>query len=52
MFGDIGDGNGEHTLELSEKHKKYIETYKKYGTDIIVILISGRPLVVTDEVAV
>ena len=52
MFGDIGDGNGVHTLGLSEIHKKYIDTYKNYGIDVIVVLISGRPLVVTNEIAV
>lgn len=49
-FGDIRDGNGTYKLSLSEKHKSYIENYSNKGIDVIVILISGRPLVVTTEI--
>jgi len=50
MFGDIGDGHGTHKLNLSEAHQKYISTYTEMGVKTIVILVSGRPLVVTDEI--
>jgi beta-glucosidase len=50
LFGDIGDGNGTHKLTLSEAHQKYIDTYTEMGVKTIVVLISGRPLVVTDQI--
>ena len=50
VFGDIGDGNGQYKLGLSEKHKNYIKTYANKGVAVIVVLISGRPLVVTNEI--
>ncbi|MBT8318008.1 MAG: glycosyl hydrolase family 3 [Lutibacter sp.] len=50
VFGDIGDGNGTYKLSLSEKHKSYIQNYSNKGIDVIVVLISGRPLVVTPEI--
>lgn len=50
VFGDIGDGNGQYKLGLSEKHKNYIKAYANKGIDVIVVLISGRPLVVTNEI--
>ncbi len=50
FFGDIGDGNGAYKLTLSEDHQKYIDAYAHGKTQLIVILISGRPLVVTDQI--
>jgi beta-glucosidase len=49
-LGDIGDGKGIHKLSLSKKHQNYINTYTDAGVKTIVILISGRPLVVTDQI--
>lgn len=49
FMGDIGDGNGQHKLTLSTEHQKYMEAYANKGAAIIVVLISGRPLVVTDQ---
>lgn len=48
--GDIGDGTGYHKLTLNKKHQQYISSYSQKGIDVIVILISGRPLVVTDQI--
>lgn len=50
FMGDIGDGNGKYKLTLSEEHVEYINKYKKIVPEIVVILISGRPLVVTDQI--
>jgi beta-glucosidase len=50
FMGDIGDGEGAHQLTLSEKHQKYIDTYADNGSKIIVILISGRPIVATTQI--
>ena len=50
FFGDIGHESNQLTLELTEAHKNYIKTYKENGVKTIVVLVSGRPLVVTDEI--
>lgn len=50
FFGDIGDERGTCSLTLTEKHKKYINAYSKEATKTVVILISGRPLVVTNDI--
>jgi beta-glucosidase len=50
FFGDIGDGTGTYQLTLSETHQKYINTYTNKGTKVIVVMISGRPLVVTNQI--
>ncbi|MDZ7613362.1 MAG: glycoside hydrolase family 3 N-terminal domain-containing protein [Flavobacteriaceae bacterium] len=50
FFGDIGDGEGTHQLTLTKAHQKYIDAYANTGAQIVVVLISGRPLVVTDEI--
>lgn len=49
FFGDI-NGETSFKLTLSETHQKYIKTYKEKGVKIITILISGRPLVLTEEI--
>lgn len=48
--GDIGDGNGWYKLTLRENHQNYIKAYAGKGPAIVVVLISGRPLVVTKEI--
>jgi len=50
MFGDIGGENGNYGLELTEMHQKYIKTYADLGVPVIVVLVSGRPLVVTNQI--
>ena len=50
VYGDIGDGNGKYTLNLSEQHQNYIKAYANKGIEVIVVLISGRPMVVTNEI--
>lgn len=50
MFGDIGDSNESLKLTLSEAHQKYINTYTEMGVKTIVVLVSGRPLVTTDQI--
>ena len=49
FFGDIGDGTGEFTLDLKKEHKDYIDSYVDIGIPTVVILISGRPMIITDE---
>ena len=50
MFGDIGHGSNTRTLTLTKEHQNYINTYTENGVKTIVVLISGRPLVVTNQI--
>jgi beta-glucosidase len=50
FFGDIGDGSGTYQLTLSQKHQDYIDAYKKLGVKVVTVLVSGRPLVVTEQI--
>ena len=50
VFGDIGHESNTRTLTLTKEHQDYINTYTEKGVKTIVVLISGRPLVVTDQI--
>ena len=50
FFGDVGHETGDFQLTLDESQKKYIESYRDKGIRTVVILISGRPMVVTDDI--
>lgn len=50
FFGDIGDGTGTYKLTLNETHQNYIDTYVNKGIKVIVVLVSGRPLVTTKQI--
>jgi len=50
FFGDVGGEVDAYQLYLSEKQKSYLHTYAKKGIKTVVLLISGRPLVVTGEI--
>lgn len=50
FFGDIGDERSNCSLTLKEQHQKYIRAYAGKVPKTIVILLSGRPLVVTEEI--
>lgn len=50
FFGDIGGEFEICQLELTEAHQKYIETYTSLGVPTVVVLISGRPMVVTEQI--
>ena len=49
FFGDI-NGESAYKLTLTEDHQNYIKNYKELGIKVVVVLISGRPLVVTDQI--
>jgi len=51
FFGDIGHESNQMQLTLTEDHQQYIKTYTEKGVKTLVILISGRPLVVTNEIS-
>lgn len=50
FFGDIGGEMNLFQLTLSETHQQYINTYTEKGINTVVVLVSGRPLVVTNQI--
>lgn len=50
FFGDVGGEMNKYQLTLTEAHQHLINTYAAKGSKTVVILISGRPLVVTDQI--
>ena len=48
-FGDINK-DSYYQLTLTEKHQNYINTYKNKVSKLIVLLVSGRPLVVNEQI--
>lgn len=50
FFGDIGHDSNQLELRLTKEHQKYINTYKEKGIKTVVVLVSGRPLVVTSQI--
>ena len=50
FFGDINDENENYSLTLSAAHQRYIDAYAGKGPKVIVVLISGRPLVTTEQI--
>ncbi len=47
--GDINN-NSQYKLTLTSKHQEYINNYKDQVPKLIVLLVSGRPLVVTEQI--
>ncbi len=50
FFGDIGGEMNKYQLTLSDAHQKLIGHYVEKGIKVVVVLISGRPLVVTKQI--
>lgn len=50
FFGDIGHPESKCQITLNETHQRYIDTYQSKGIKTVVVLISGRPLVVTKQI--
>lgn len=50
FMGDIGDGTGTYQLTLTPEHQGYVDAYAGKGPKVVVVLISGRPLVVGDQI--
>lgn len=50
FFGDIGGEMNNYQLTLSERHQHYVSAYREKGIKTVVVLISGRPLVVTSQI--
>jgi beta-glucosidase len=49
FMGDIGGVMNKYQLTLTEAHQQYINTYAAKGIKAVVVLISGRPLVITKQ---
>jgi beta-glucosidase len=50
FFGDIGGEMNKYQHTLSDVHQQYIKKYRERGIKTVVVLISGRPLVVTKQI--
>ncbi|CAN0381099.1 unnamed protein product, partial [Ectocarpus sp. 4 AP-2014] len=50
FFGDIGHESNQLALTLTTAHQQYIKTYQEQGVKTVVVLVSGRPLVVTNQI--
>lgn len=50
FFGDIGHASNQLTLSLTDAHQNYINQYKKAGIKVLTVLITGRPLLVTEAI--
>ncbi len=50
FFGDIGGEMDLFQHTLTEAHQNLIESYRSKGLKVVVILISGRPLVTTEQI--
>ncbi|WP_298778947.1 glycoside hydrolase family 3 N-terminal domain-containing protein [uncultured Polaribacter sp.] len=50
FFGDIGHESNQLKLTLTKEHQKYIKIYQEKGIKTVVVLVSGRPLVVTNQI--
>jgi beta-glucosidase len=50
FFGDIGGEMNKYQHTLSDVHQQYIKKYSERGIKTVVVLISGRPLVVTKQI--
>lgn len=50
FFGDVDGPMNLFQLRLTEAHQNYIKVYAEKGIKTVVVLISGRPLVVTEQI--
>lgn len=50
FFGDIGGEMDRYELTLMEEHQHYVDVYAKKGMKVVVVMISGRALVVTKQI--
>jgi beta-glucosidase len=50
FFGDIDGEMKRYQLTLTQEHQDYITNYTKQGMKVVVVLISGRPLVVSPQI--
>jgi beta-glucosidase len=46
----VGHALSDCTLDLPAEQQRYIDHYRDQGVKVIVVLISGRPLLVTEQI--
>jgi beta-glucosidase len=51
FMGDIGDDESPYQLTLSKAHQEYITNYAGKEPQVVVVLISGRPMVVNTQIS-
>ena len=51
FMGDINGEEGAYQLTLTEEHQHYIDAYADKGAVVVVVLISGRPMVTTKQIS-
>ncbi|MBY5950206.1 glycoside hydrolase family 3 C-terminal domain-containing protein [Algoriphagus marincola] len=49
FFGDVGGEMNLFQLTLTEEHQQLVQSYSQKGIKIVLVLISGRPLVITPQ---
>ncbi|TXN34926.1 glycosyl hydrolase family 3 [Flagellimonas hymeniacidonis] len=49
-FGDIGGEIDTYELTLTQAHQNYVNAYADKGIKVVVLLVSGRPLVTTKQI--
>jgi len=49
FMGDIGGMMNKYQHTLTQEHQKLIDSYTAKGIKTVVVLISGRPLVITKQ---
>ena len=50
FMGDVINDSSKYQLTLTAAHQNYIKTYLDKVDKLIVVLVSGRPLVVTEQI--
>lgn len=50
FFGDIGHSSNKLSLRLSMDQRKLVRKYSEKNIPVVVVLISGRPLLVTSQI--
>ncbi|MDX1332166.1 MAG: glycoside hydrolase family 3 N-terminal domain-containing protein [Robiginitalea sp.] len=50
FFGDVGHDTGDFELTLPEAQRRYLASYARSDAKVVVVLITGRPLLVTEEI--
>jgi beta-glucosidase len=49
FFGDVGGEMNLFQLTLTEEHQQLVQSYSQKGIKTVLVLISGRPLVITPQ---
>jgi beta-glucosidase-like glycosyl hydrolase len=50
MFGDVGENQPKASLTLSNEDIALLNNVKSTGVPMVVIMLSGRPMIITDQI--